>query len=74
MVSQHDSHRLDDIAHVKSAEPHIEALQKCEDKDRDELVRLGKRPVLKVRSYLLVMPSKSLLILSPSVTLGLCPS
>lgn len=34
---------------VKVYEPRIEALQMREHRDRDQLVRLGKKPVLKVR-------------------------
>ena len=51
MNFQNDTHELDDLTRMKSYETHIEALQRREDKDRDELVRLGKKPVLKVRPY-----------------------
>lgn len=48
MSFQNEAHELADLGHFKSYEPRIEALQKREDRDRDELVRLGKKPVLKV--------------------------
>jgi hypothetical protein len=45
-----DSLELNDMVRTKTYEPKVEALQKREDRDREELVRLGKKPVLKVRS------------------------
>ena len=51
MSSQNDAEELRDLGHMKSYEPRIEALQKREDRDRDDLVRLGKKPVLKVRPH-----------------------
>jgi hypothetical protein len=50
MNFQNDSQELYDLARTKSYESRIEALQKREDRDRDDLVRLGKKPVLKVSS------------------------
>lgn len=51
MSVQSEAEELRELGHMKSYEPRIEALQKREDKDRDDLVRLGKTPVLKVRSH-----------------------
>lgn len=50
MSLQTDAEELQDLGRIKSYEPRIEALQKREDRDRDDLVRLGKKPVLKVQS------------------------
>jgi len=49
MSLQNDAEELRDLEHMKSYEPRVEALQKRDDRDRDDLVRLGKKPVLKVR-------------------------
>jgi hypothetical protein len=49
MSAQRYDQELSAMGPVKVYEPRIEALQMREHRDRDQLVRLGKKPVLKVR-------------------------
>lgn len=50
MSLDNSNHELGDLGNMKSYEPRVEALHKRDDWDRDGLVRLGKKPVLKVPS------------------------
>lgn len=49
MSLDNSTHELGDLGNMKDYETRVEALQRRDDRDRDDLVRLGKKPVLKVQ-------------------------